>query len=74
MPVVNTVADYIVYVARLNLCTPTNILELVNNSTGDVLIKQAHQVLYSHGTLKERDYAEGWLRKHYGTNQSVTNL
>ena len=74
MPKVETVADYIVYVARLNLATPTNILEVTNNSTVDVLVKQAHQVLYSHGTRKERDYSEGWLRKHYGTTQSVTNL
>lgn len=66
MPKVETVADYIVYVARLNLVTPTNILEVTNNSTAEVLIKQAHQVLYSHGTLKEKNHAEGWLRHHYG--------
>ncbi len=69
MPKVETVADYIVYVARLNLCTPTNILEVTNNSSSEVLIKQAHQVLYSHGTPKERSHAEGWLRRHYGGSE-----
>ena len=61
MPHISTIADYMLFIARLNLCTPSEILISMHKVDKDTIIKQAHQVLYKHGNTKERRLAHAYL-------------
>ena len=63
MPTINTIADYMVAVARLNLCTPTNILQTTHNDPESVIRLQAYKILASYGTPKEMKFAIAWLKR-----------
>ncbi len=61
MPYISTIADYMVHIARLNLCTPSEIITAMHKVDCATVTKQAHQVLYAHGNAKERRLAHAYL-------------
>lgn len=64
MPYISTIADYMLHIARLNLCTPSEILTSMHKVDCSIIIKQAHQVLYKYGNAKERRLAHAYLATH----------
>ena len=63
MPTINTIADYMTAIARINLCTPTNILTTTHNQPESTIRLQAYQILAHYGTPKEMKFARGWLNQ-----------
>ena len=64
MPYISTIADYMLFIARLNLCTPSEILTSMHKVDCSTITKQAHQVLYKYGNTKERRLAHAYLATH----------
>ena len=64
MPNIDSIADYMVALARLNLDSPSNVLTTMHQESAQTIRRQAHEVLARHGTPKEKRVSAAWLALH----------